>query len=566
VLRNRLLAATLCLFAVSLPALAGYDEGQDLYKQQRYPEAAAEYEKAVAEKPKYAMAHYKLGLTYGHLGRHAEAVAELEKAVALDPGLSQRTKIDDAIARERKKAGGAAAPRTGNGRRSSNGHAPTQTGETPGGGQGLITALKQGPLYVHPAMRARLSEADQADLAKQLAAKGMTFKVAVVPTSEVRKEATSLAAYANRLASYLRVGTDGAVIVASDKGVSAVGGGLKQGDMAAIVADSLADFSTSYSKGILALADRIVARRHTKDTQSTGFWVFVLMIGGAIGGVIFWRKRARRAELKATINKLMGEFSDRMSAAGDDLQYVTSDPRSAEARQLFDEATAIYLDIDKKLPATSAPTELETFATRMRRAITLMGYSQTMIKALINGQEPPKRHQLTEKDVPPAAEAGVRNVVGSPTGCFFCSRPVSPGEGSLVDVRQDGRTIRVMACPACAAAVENGQTPQVVGYYDSGRFTPWYERPGYDYHRDRSGLTLGDVMLLNWMFDRPSYHHHHYDYGYDRGSNWRHDERTVDRYTSDAAEGSLMGSGSSHSDRGEAAEGSFWSSGSSDAS
>jgi tetratricopeptide (TPR) repeat protein/ribosomal protein L24E len=560
VLRNRLIAATLCLMAVSLPAYAGYDEGQEFYKQKRYAEAAVEYEEAVAQKPKHAMAHYKLGLTYAQLKRHAEALTEFDKALALDPGLAQRTTINEAIDRARSKVSKQSKP--------SNGSRP-QSGDKPApkGAQGLINVLQQGSIYVHPAMRSRLSTADEAAVASHLAGTGLTVKVAVVPTSEVKKEATSLAAYANRLSSYLRVGDDGVVIAVSDKGVSAVGGSLKKGDMEAIVADSLVDFSGSYKQGIIALTDRIAARRQTREAQSTGFWVFLLMAGVAIVAFFWWRKRARGAKLKTEINQLMGEFSDRMAAAGDDLQYVTADPRAAEARQLFDEATAIYLDVDKKLPETSKPADLAALLPRMRQALTLMGYSQTMIKALINGETPPKRSELKEKDVIPAAEAGVRHVVGSPTGCFFCSRPITPAEGSLVDVQQDGRTIRVMACPTCTAAVENGRTPQVVGYYDSGRFTPWYERPGYDYQRDRGGLSLGDVMLLSWLFDRPTTHHHHYGSGGGGGGgNWRHDESTAERYTSDAAEGSLMGSGSSYSDTGEAAEGSFWSSSSSDAS
>lgn len=562
---HRLFAATICLLTLSVPAFASYEAAQDLYKEKQYPQAAAEYEDAVAKKPKHAMAHYKLGLTYSHLNRHAEALAELEKALSLDPGLAQRTKITEAIARERSKTGSASqrpSSRRPSGTRST---APSQTAATGAGATAMIQTLQQGPIYVAPSMRSKLPAADEAALAQRLAATGLTIKAVVVPSTEVRREATSLAAYANRLSSYLRLGSDGVVIVASDKGVAAVGGSLKQGDMAAIVADSLVDFSSSYKTGIANLADRIAARRKVKSNQSTGFWAFLLLIAGAIVGIVFWRRRAKAKALKATINALMGEFSDRMSAAGDDLQYVTSDPKAAEARQLFDEATAIYLDIDNKLPETTKPADLEAFQPRLRKALTLMGYAQTMIKALINGQEPPKRSALTEKDIPKADAATARSVVGSPAGCFFCSRPTTPSEGSLVDVRQDGRTIRVLACPTCAAAVENGQVPQVVGYYEQGRFTPWYERSGYDYHRDRSGLTLGDVMLLDWMFDRPHYHHH-YDSGYRSGSSWRHDDETAERYTSSAAEGSLMGSGSSYSDSGQAAEGSFWSSSSSDQS
>jgi hypothetical protein len=563
----RFLSACLITCFVGLPAWAGYQEGQALYKEKRYAEAAVEYENAVNAKPSDGMAFYKLGLTYAQLNRHSDAVRALEQALAVDPTLTGRTKIAEALDRSRQKAGVGSRP-PGSTAPQGRGNAPSSTGAGADlSGQGLIEALQQGPLVVANAMRSKLSETDANSLAAELKKRAVVTKVALLTNATVKRSAPSLAAYAHKLSTYLSLPADAVVIVATDKGVAAVSGAINAKEMTAIVTASLADFSQGYPNGIRKLLAGIDARRGTKET--TGAGIVFLLFGGMAGtaGLFWWRRRAKQASLKAQLNALMGQFTDRMAAANDDLRYVTADPKAGEARQLFDEATAIYMDIDKRLPQTHDVKGLEGMIPLMRQAVTQMGYVQTMITAVIDGKEPPKRADLKEEHIQPADRATARAVVGSPTGCFFCSKPTTPQEGSIIEVKQDGKAMRVLACPTCAAQSEHGQTPQVAGYYEQGRFTPWYERQGYDYYRDRGGLSLMDLVALDYLFD----HNRGYGggYGYDEPTHWRQDQGQADTVMTDAThgtlsdsgaggEGSFWGSSSGSAETGKAAEGSFW--------
>jgi tetratricopeptide (TPR) repeat protein len=60
--------------------------GAVLQLQQRYEEALASYDHAVALKPDYANAHYNRGFTLNRLGRTGAALAAYDQAVAFQPG------------------------------------------------------------------------------------------------------------------------------------------------------------------------------------------------------------------------------------------------------------------------------------------------------------------------------------------------------------------------------------------------------------------------------------------------------------------------------------------------
>jgi len=54
-----------------------------LYYAGRYQEAIAQFTKAIATTPDFAVAHWGLGETYRELGRHQDAIPELRRAVTL---------------------------------------------------------------------------------------------------------------------------------------------------------------------------------------------------------------------------------------------------------------------------------------------------------------------------------------------------------------------------------------------------------------------------------------------------------------------------------------------------
>lgn len=62
-----------------------FNNGVDLANADRWQEAIAAFEAAVAGKPDWTVAHYDLGLAYAHSGRPADAVAAFQRALSLDP-------------------------------------------------------------------------------------------------------------------------------------------------------------------------------------------------------------------------------------------------------------------------------------------------------------------------------------------------------------------------------------------------------------------------------------------------------------------------------------------------
>jgi tetratricopeptide (TPR) repeat protein len=66
------------------PSAGAYSNlGDALYRERRYPEAAAAFEDAVRMNPKSAMKHRNLGDAYARLGQHGKARQAYERAVAL---------------------------------------------------------------------------------------------------------------------------------------------------------------------------------------------------------------------------------------------------------------------------------------------------------------------------------------------------------------------------------------------------------------------------------------------------------------------------------------------------
>ncbi len=69
-------------------ALAHYNIGLALYDQGKREEATAEFRKAVELDPKLVQAHYNLGIALRDQGKREEATVEFRKAIELDPKLA----------------------------------------------------------------------------------------------------------------------------------------------------------------------------------------------------------------------------------------------------------------------------------------------------------------------------------------------------------------------------------------------------------------------------------------------------------------------------------------------
>lgn len=70
-----------------------FEQGRVLTTEQRWGEAAMEFEQAVAGRPDWAYAHYALGLSYLNTERKDLGVAELQQAVRLNPGLTAAREV-----------------------------------------------------------------------------------------------------------------------------------------------------------------------------------------------------------------------------------------------------------------------------------------------------------------------------------------------------------------------------------------------------------------------------------------------------------------------------------------
>jgi tetratricopeptide (TPR) repeat protein len=81
------LAAVLGATPVSAPARAAFQRGEKALEAGRLDEAAAAYQEALRDSPKFAEALTGLGSVLYRQGKRAEAVATFQAAIAADPGL-----------------------------------------------------------------------------------------------------------------------------------------------------------------------------------------------------------------------------------------------------------------------------------------------------------------------------------------------------------------------------------------------------------------------------------------------------------------------------------------------
>ena len=67
-----------------------FDAAMRLYKQKRYNDAIAEFQKIVDAEPTNAAAHYMMGYAHYILDHHADSLAAFAKAFEADPAFDPR--------------------------------------------------------------------------------------------------------------------------------------------------------------------------------------------------------------------------------------------------------------------------------------------------------------------------------------------------------------------------------------------------------------------------------------------------------------------------------------------
>lgn len=86
-MRKSVITSVIVMFAAAstLPAFAGWEEGVAAFKEKKYQQAAAEFQKLVDQNPEGYRSHYMLGMSLQRLGRKEEALNHLREAYNLNP-------------------------------------------------------------------------------------------------------------------------------------------------------------------------------------------------------------------------------------------------------------------------------------------------------------------------------------------------------------------------------------------------------------------------------------------------------------------------------------------------
>jgi tetratricopeptide (TPR) repeat protein len=82
---TKALTAAALVFAVAVPARAGWNEGVAAFKAGNYSSAAKEFQDVVKQRPDWAGGHFMLGQALARLNRKEQALDSFRKAYDLDP-------------------------------------------------------------------------------------------------------------------------------------------------------------------------------------------------------------------------------------------------------------------------------------------------------------------------------------------------------------------------------------------------------------------------------------------------------------------------------------------------
>jgi len=103
-MKKLLYILSVLFFAQAAFAQSAFDKANELYRKQKYAEAAQEYESVLKGKQESAEVYFNLGNAYYKLGKIAPSVYNFEKALLLDPndkdakinlGYARKMAIDD---------------------------------------------------------------------------------------------------------------------------------------------------------------------------------------------------------------------------------------------------------------------------------------------------------------------------------------------------------------------------------------------------------------------------------------------------------------------------------------
>lgn len=554
-----LLVLVVAAFAgAALPA-AAQQGGADLYQQAEaaydatdYTRAASLYEQAIQAGYTRVVAYYKLGLAYRQLRRYDEALWAFETALQVDPTYNQRSKIDEFLADVRSKgsgraqtpawAGGALVAATARPAATAPGAAPTTVSAPAPSTQEIAAALRSQPVFVAPAMAPQLGPEGVQRLtavATEAAGQGYQLRFVLVPAAPAPYRGDDLAPAAQALIDDL--GLDrGIVVMASTRGAAAASRVVDQSTLRGLVRGAEGAFATGgFAGGLERIARDVMAEAQRRQAEqeaeaererqaaAQGRIALVIFVALLAAGWVGWRL-SRRARLVREAQAALASVQPLVSAVSDDLPYLQDNEAGRRAQELAAagiqryreaaeavEAVAAEPALAAALPGWGGARRLQAARAAAAQAADQLNLARVQAQRSLHGLEP------APEEAPAAASREA--------ACFFCAKPLAPGEAQAVEIELDGQRRRVFADPEHAAEVARGTPPPIRTVEREGRQRPWFSDPTFDPRRDYqpvyTGMSWTDLLMWSWLFNELSRPREHVvvvdrDYGGSGGGGW----------------------------------------------
>ncbi|MFJ8073331.1 hypothetical protein ACIQ7Q_05100 [Streptomyces sp. NPDC096176] len=333
----------------------------------------------------------------------------------------------------------------------------------------VAAALKQGPVYVHPAMTGQLSQSEAASLATQIEEADKPVFVAVLPATaefppddllrNLRAETGVTGLYGVRLGDGFDAGADASVM--SNRAVENLTNAVKGGGSvdAATQLDNFVDQALPQVGGS-APASWDPGSGGDEGAGAGSLIVLggVLAAGGAGAYALLRNKRRRKAEEeRAALEKLRVVVDEDITAFGEELDRLDFHPSEQGAddamRAEYERALDSYDTAKSRMGAARHPGDVRG----VTEALDEGRFALAVLAARREGRPIPERRAPCFFD--PRHGLSVKDISWAPAG---------------------GAARDVPACAADAARVEDGQDPMArtvdTGY---GRRPYWEAGPAY---------------------------------------------------------------------------------------
>ncbi|GFH35547.1 hypothetical protein [Streptomyces pacificus] len=328
-------------------------------------------------------------------------------------------------------------------------------------------ALKQGPVYVDPAARAQLSQADEEALEERIVSADKPVFVAVLPESaqfpadsvlrDLRTATGITGLYAIRLGDRFDAGADGTVMP-RDAVRTIVSGVNTPGGDAATQLGNFVDQALPTVRGSAPASWSEGAGPTGAGTASLIAVGTVLVAGGAGAYAVVRRNRRRRAEEeRAALEKLRVVVDEDITAYGEELDrldFHPSEPGADDAmRTDYERALDSYEEAKSAMAAAEHPHDVRAVTGALEEG----RFALAVLAARRAGAPLPERR----------------------APCFFDPRH-GPSTTDMNWTPAAGAPREVPVCAADAARLQDGRDPMTrTVETESGRRPYWEAGPAY---------------------------------------------------------------------------------------